>query len=816
MSPAPGQILSHYRLIEKVGEGGMGVVWKAEDTVLGRTVAIKVLPADAARDERRRRMFFDEARLASSLNEAHIAQVYEFAREGDLEFIVMEFVEGKPLSRILQSRPLAPERVADIGIQAAKALSRAHRKNLLHRDLKPSNIMITGEGEVKVVDFGLARLFAPAEAELGTEAPTRTLDRNSFALQDSRTGGGPAGTLPYMSPEQARGEKLDSRSDIFSLGVVLYEATSGQRPFWGTTPEALIREILRAHCRPVHELVPRVPLELERIIQKTLAAKPAERYQTMDDLAVDLKRLSQDLESGTSPSYDEVIKRPGVGGSFRRWVPILVVLLALAGWVVFKPGQKWWSGIFHPVEARSVLCLPFETVGQEEGGGYLGRAFAEALAINLSQAKDLQVLPVPSDEELKGVGSLARIRAAAELGAGRLLYGSMRRDANTLHVSLSLVDTAGNRILWGAQGDAEDASLTGLAASFARQAAVRLGSSLLRRYDYPRNLIPGPEMANTPYFAEAMAAVLRSDHQRALAATRRLVENFPREVDARALRVYEVHQSTVAGFAKREELEKEIEALERLDPGNATAQNIRCELLLNFDRRVDDAVQCSMEMLQRADLTPAARAWALRDRAGARNASGDTLSALNDLTEALSLDPTSIFAYTMRGDLQAKRGDFHGAEASFRQSLALAPEGHYVRRRLADVLEAQGRIEESLSFAAGACDRSQFQSYCATYAVNLLKAGRRDDALAAARHAATLTHSPQNGDFELAGFWVLAGDPDEAIRSFQRFTSAIDASDILDASRETSLAPLRDRPEFKRIVADAARRRAAEKDRKTP
>ncbi len=153
MAVEPGRMLSHYRLIEKIGEGGMGVVWKAEDNVLGRTVAIKVLPADHARDETRRKMFFDEARLASSLSEAHIVQVYEFGREGDLDFIVMEYVEGKPLNKVLHGKPMPPERVAEIGHQVARALSKAHRKGLLHRDLKPANILITPDGDAKVVDF---------------------------------------------------------------------------------------------------------------------------------------------------------------------------------------------------------------------------------------------------------------------------------------------------------------------------------------------------------------------------------------------------------------------------------------------------------------------------------------------------------------------------------------------------------------------------------------------------------------------------------------------------------------------------------------
>jgi serine/threonine protein kinase len=211
----PGRTLSHYRLIEKIGEGGMGVVWKAEDTVLDRTVAIKVLPADLSRNEKRREMFLKEAKLASSVSDAHIVQVHEFASEGDLDFIVMEYVEGKPLNKIIHGRPLPPDKVVELGSQVARALSRAHRKGLLHRDLKPANILVTPDGDVKVVDFGLAALSERTDSPTGTADPTRSLAEEEGDAEQPR---GLVGTLPYMSPEQVRGEKLDARSDIFSLG----------------------------------------------------------------------------------------------------------------------------------------------------------------------------------------------------------------------------------------------------------------------------------------------------------------------------------------------------------------------------------------------------------------------------------------------------------------------------------------------------------------------------------------------------------------------------------------------------------------------
>jgi Tol biopolymer transport system component/tRNA A-37 threonylcarbamoyl transferase component Bud32 len=310
-----GQILSHYRLIEKIGEGGMGIVWKALDTILDRPVAIKVLHPDAAGEENRRRMFFDEARLASSLSQSSIVQVHEFAEHEGLRFIVMEYVEGRPLAAMLRHRRLQPDFIADLGHQMARALSKAHRKGLLHRDLKPSNIIVTPDGEAKLVDFGLATLVAGREKSISAMATTRTqsIEATKSGFEDPRQ---IVGTLPYMSPEQIRGERLDTRSDIFSFGTVLYEMATGQRPFHGSTNREIADEIQKTQPRPVHELVPKVPLELDRIIHKSLAKKPPDRYQTIEDLAVDLKRLGKDLESGSSPSYEAVAGAaagPGAG-----------------------------------------------------------------------------------------------------------------------------------------------------------------------------------------------------------------------------------------------------------------------------------------------------------------------------------------------------------------------------------------------------------------------------------------------------------------------------------------------------------------------
>jgi len=348
MSAESGQMLSHYRLVEKIGEGGMGVVWKAEDTVLNRTVAIKVLPADLTLDEDRRRMFLEEARLAASVSHGNIVQVHELGRERDLDFIVMEYVAGQPLRRMLHGQPLPPDKVAEWGLQVAQGLARAHRKGLIHRDLKPANILVTPEGELKIVDFGLATLFAPPDSTSPSSASTAAegLPGETTPI---------AGTVPYMSPEQVRGDKLDARSDIFSFGTVLYEMTTGRRPFTGAHAADIAREIQRSQPRPVHEVVPKVPFDLHRIVEKALARRPEERYQDMDDLVVDLRRLARDLDSGSSPSLEDLQRQARNGMRSRRWLSSVAAILLVAVVTTVTAGlRRGWFGSHAPKAPREV------------------------------------------------------------------------------------------------------------------------------------------------------------------------------------------------------------------------------------------------------------------------------------------------------------------------------------------------------------------------------------------------------------------------------------------------------------------------------
>jgi Flp pilus assembly protein TadD/predicted Ser/Thr protein kinase/TolB-like protein len=800
MTSEPAQTLSHYHLLEKIGEGGMGVVWKAQDTVLDRIVAIKVLPADTARDERRRRMFLEEARLASSVSDARIAQVYELGRQGSLDFIVMEYVDGKPLSQILHGRPLPPEKVASLGEQVARALSRTHRKGLLHRDLKPANILVTPEGEVKVVDFGLASLYSQSDSSLSTEPEDPPTP--SSAKSDRH---GLAGTLAYMSPEQVKGITLDPRSDVFSLGAVLYEMTTGQRPFSGATRGDTLREVLRAHPVPVHELVPKVPLDLDRIIAKALAPQREERYQTMEDLAVDLKRLGRELESGLSHSYDAIVE-PWARARRRR------VLAGIAiGFLLFAIGGSWLAGFWRkffeapiPVSASTILIVPLEVRGQIEDAEYMGRTFAEVLATNLAPARNIKILPVPA----KGIDAhsdlLAPSRSARAVGAGRLLTGSLTRHGKSIEAGLNLVDTMESRILWGVQKDATEEQLTDLTSTLSRALGEQLGADFPKLYDVPEENPGGVELAASPWTAEALVAFRRNDWKGFLQATQKLVAEFPKEPDAYALNADALMKTFESRPTpeNRKALEGAIVSLCRVDPNHYYCLS-KPAYLMGREGDSRGAVSRLSEILRRQDLAPAARSYVLGLRGQAQRIAGDTDAALADLEEAVRISPMRAGLLWKLGETLRSVGRYEEALLRIRQAAAVNPSNPIIQSTLGLTLANLDRAEEGLKPSARACELSHSQPLCAGYAIALQRAGHTQQAEEVYRSTLALTED-SDGMYNLACYMALTGNRSEAIRLLRR---AVDLGDVDSyIARDPDLATLRGDPGFDAIVAEVSGR----------
>jgi serine/threonine-protein kinase len=671
-----GQTLGHYRVVEEIGSGGMGVVYRAHDTRLDRDVALKVIRSGAINDSSARERFKKEAMLLSKLCHPNIAQVYDFDEQDGVEFLIMEYVKGNTLASTITAGPVPEETAISVGIQIASALENAAEVGIVHRDLKPSNTMITSKGNVKVLDFGLARLF-------------RSHDENITESIDSA--GGIAGTLPYMAPEQLRGEPADFRSDIYSLGAILYEAGTGQRPFDSRISTGLISDILNKSPIPLRQRNPNLSPGFESIVLRCLAKEPRQRYQRASEARVALEIIRG--SGGIVTSRKQSAKF--------RWLRVfaLAALLIVTIWAGTVATWRWSKRVprVNAAIANELAVLPLRAQADDSGTIAFDNGLVETLTARLSQLSrnhPLQVVPA-SEVRAKGVTNLQEARE--QFGATLGLQLNVERSGNLVRVNYALVDAQLHRQLGGDTITAPASDPFSLedrvAESIVKSLEIELqpqekkdliahGTTQPSAYDY--------YLQGRGYLQESQK---RENLDSAITVFGHALEQDPRYALAIAglgeayWRHYELDKENRWATQAQASCQKAI----AMDANQAESHSC-LGMVYNGTGKYDESVS---QYVRAVELEPT-NDDAIRGLASAYAKLGRTDEAEKTLQVAISVRPQYWKGYNSLGALYVSEGRYEEAAKMFSQVIALAPDSFRGYSNLGATYIRLGRYSEAI------------------------------------------------------------------------------------------------------------------------